>query len=200
MTAPSARDALLAFAEELDLCATRFGGIKAEAAFRYAAGLARGRADSPAEPHPEGGTAHPVTGESEGRTGDPGDAEPIVLTWDDLVADWRTAHPGACSCPGRVDPSCLQHGKGEDRNEEMEAAADAGMKAWHDAVGATHRATVTAILAAAAPLIRAGERGRLRALLGERFKGAVTFPGSDYLVDAVTWSDLLAVLARGEQP
>ena len=37
--------------------------------------------------------------------------QPIVVTRDDLLAGWREANPGACSCPGGGwDHSCPQHG------------------------------------------------------------------------------------------
>jgi len=37
--------------------------------------------------------------------------ESIVVTRDDLLSQWRAAHPGACSCPGTgADLSCPQHG------------------------------------------------------------------------------------------
>ena len=38
--------------------------------------------------------------------------QPIVITRDELLTEWRAAHPGACSCPStKIDSSCPQHGE-----------------------------------------------------------------------------------------
>ena len=56
---------------------------------------------------------------------------------------------------------------------------------------------VACVLAAAAPVIMAAGRERLKQVIGERFKTVLAWPANGYLVDAVPWSPLLDLLGPG---
>ena len=124
---PTAAHALTAFAGELDRLETEVEGGDFGTGLALAAQLARQRAEKFAAR-----TEGPQTATGEGPaagelTGDLSAAAPIVITRDELLSEWRKAHPGECSCPpDRPDRSCPQHGGDLSASERDAVMADLG--------------------------------------------------------------------------
>lgn len=177
MPEPTAREALAAFAAELDSIADAeagpdsFTGTATSRALKSAAALARGFAGPPpsvgtgSAQETAAATRGPEPGRGEGETsrtpdGDLGAAEPVVVARDELLTEWRRTHPGACSCPpGRRDLSCPQHGY----SDALRAAQQAVHRVDCDdpeCFGECAQGYAVAALLAAEPFIRADERKR----------------------------------------
>jgi hypothetical protein len=186
MPEPTAHDALISLADQL----TRLEGDIEEArdlgaGLALAANMARQRAEEIAA-----ATGEAETGPCEGaKAGEPdGDlraAEPIVITRDDLLTEWRKAHPGECSCPDGApcDPSCPQHGDSDAPRAALLAVMGIlDLDAWERWLGGYRsvRGLVGKMLAAAEPFIRAGERERCIELARDHMAwipGAAIGPG-----------------------
>ena len=142
-------------------------------------------------------TEGPGSGTGEGPSarephGDPGDAGPVIITRDDLLTEWRKDHPGACSCPdgAQIDPSCPQHGS------TVRAAADAIYEEMGGPASFEPWTLARVALAAAEPLIRAGERERI-ARLAEEVDAFYDAPCPEGLQDCVHQDTALPTSSAG---
>lgn len=112
--------------------------------------------------------------------------EPIVITRDDLLSEWRKDHPAECSCPSnRVDTSCPQHGT---------AAASPVLVSLGQLVAAVQHRAVTGTLEMLEE--QGGSPEDLASALWEALGAARVAPGHVL----VSREDLRAVLVGLEHP
>ena len=187
---PTAAEALISFAAELDRLQDEVEGGDFGTGLALAAQLARQRAEKFAArtEGPQTATDEgPVSGE---RTDGLRDAAPVLITRDELLSEWRKAYPGECSCPpDRPDRSCPQHGASLSASERDAVMADLGKLLEALGLGdyarpqSPHEVMLECIAEVAK--IRAAERARI--LSGaEALKR--TWPGNE--VGVVDWDDL----------